>query len=365
MNKITINNQKFEEINASIPLTEWVWYQNKWYKPVEQFKVGDWVYCNNSKSIFKYTIYVNDLKRLRKATSQEILEHLRTIAKEKGLVKGAKVKGIQSNSELLLHTIVQEDDNYYPETDEYAKSGIILYSNGKWAEKVEEVKDYEILSFIGTSEKIEYKGRIVYKELENYYRERSIYDRISINKMTVEQILDSKKWKIHSVKDLTNGNVYTIGDKVEYQNTPYILNNIVLKNNTLQIDLNGMCVMLSLTDIKTYKPKFTFGGHEVSFKIADKDKFFHKTVEVTCKNTTGTHTQIEEILKNYFRPCKFGNVEVKSFSFKTHVHHKNESIQVFSELETINKIDKITIGCNTGTYRELYNIYQHCLTLLK
>jgi len=50
----------------------------------------------------------------------------------------------------------------------------------------------------------------------------------------------------------------------------------------------------------------------------------------------GTHWQIEEILKNYFKPCKFGNVEVK-----------------------------ITIGYVTGKYLELVNIYNHCLNLLK
>lgn len=351
MNKITINNQEFEEINAPIPLTEWIWYQNKWYKPVEQFKVGDWVYCNNSKSIFKYTIYVNDLKRLRKATSQEILEHLRTIAKEKGLVKGNKVKRIYSEQIL---TIVQEDDDYYPETDEYAKSGIILYSNGKWAKKVEEVKDYEILSYKYNNNIYNFTltpcliGTIGYR---HYECDGGIIDEGSMYQLSI-------KPTIHSVKCLKSGNVYTIGDKVEYQNTPYILNNIVLKNNTLQIDLNGMCVMLSLTDIKTYKPKLTFGGHEVKCEL-----FNGTRVKVVCKGETGTHWQIEEILKNYFRPCKFGNVEVKSF---TRFHYENAT-KFYCEPESkdLENIDKITIGCLTGTYKELYDIYQHCLTLLK
>lgn len=256
MNKITINNQEFEETSEIYPISDGLWYQNKWYKPIEKFKVGDWVYCNNSKSIFKHTIYDNNLKRLRKATSQEILEHLRTLAKEKGLVKGAKVKGIQSNSELLLHTIVQENDDYYLETDEYAKSGIILYSNGKWVEKVEE-------------------------------------------------------------------------------------------------------------------PKFTFGGYEVSFTIIPSNSRERqlKFVEVTCKGETGTHWQIEEILKNYFRPCKFGNVEVKSFTFiQTMSLNKGMNcitVTTNKPEEDIKYIDRITIGCLTGTYKELCNIYQHCLTLLK
>ena len=149
--KITIDNQEFEETTEVYPISDGLYYKNKWYKPVEKFKVGDWItfwseidktfytskirkwsshsYCklNNGLEPFKHL--------LKKATSQEILEHFRTIAKEKGLVKGARVKRINEVDKGAFVTIVQEDDDYYPESDEYAKSGIILYSNGKWVEK--------------------------------------------------------------------------------------------------------------------------------------------------------------------------------------------------------------------------------------
>lgn len=266
MKKITINNQEFEETNASIPMTDWTWYQNKWYKPVEQFKVGDWItfysevdktfytskikewtshsYCklNNGLEPFKHL--------LKKATSQEILEHLRTIAKEKGLVKGAKVKGIQSNSELLLHTIVQEDDNYYPETDEYAKSGIILYSNGKWAEKVEE-------------------------------------------------------------------------------------------------------------------PKFTFGGHEVSFKVIPNSRERPlKFVEVTCKGETGANYEIFNILENPLKRLPFGKVFTRGFTLKGKLDAQKHIPTIERGTES-SYIDEIQIGCLVDKYENLVKIYEHCLTLLK
>jgi len=178
MNKITINNQEFEETTEIYPISDGLWYQNKWYKPVEKFKVGDWItfwseidktfytskirkwsshsYCklNNGLEPFKHL--------LKKATSQEILEHFRTIAKEKGLVKGARVKRINEVDKGAFVTIVQEDDDYYPESDEYAKSGIILYSNGKWVEKIEEPKftfgGYEVtFKVVSSGEKYNFK----------------------------------------------------------------------------------------------------------------------------------------------------------------------------------------------------------------
>ena len=276
MNKITINNQDFVETNEIYPISDGLYYKNKWYKPVKKYKIGDWVIFNlgtgdvvrkiisneeydiknSSKLNSDYREWMTEraadsnfknIKRL--ATESEIKQHLSTLAKEKGLVKGAKVKRL-SVLDNTTTNIVQEDDDYYIEQDEYCKSGIILYSNGKWVEKIEE-------------------------------------------------------------------------------------------------------------------PKFTFGGYEVSFTIIPSNSRERqlKFVEVTCKGETGTHWQIEEILKNYFRPCKFGNVEVKSFSFKTWSSPlKREVIKQFNDL---NEIDKIEIGCTTGTYRELYDIYQHCLTLLK
>ena len=439
MKKITINNQEFEETNASIPMTDWTWYQNKWYKPVEKFKVGDWVtfWSEVNKRSFtskikewtshSYCILEGGLEPfkqlLKKATSQEILEHLRTIAKEKELVKGARVRRINEIDKGVFVTIVQEMDDYYPETDEYAKSGIILYSNGKWAEKVEnpnplnlklnkeytilykhypsnpikvkitrftdlghawgefengqngiitdcytlikeieKVKDYEILSFIDSS------NDNIFDEIDNSQTFTKYFSKKTKTYVTLNDLESSLSYfKIHSVKCLKTGNVYTIGDKVEYQNTPYILNNIVLKNNTLQIDLNGMCVMLSLTDIKTYKPKFTFGGQEVTFKVVSSgEKYNFKTVEINCKGETGTHHQLANILTHYFRPIPFGRVFVKKWLPKKATYiDVHLGLNTFAANDDLANVEEVTISCLTGKYKELVDIFNHCQKLLK
>lgn len=386
MNKITINNQEFEETNVSIPMTDWTWYKNKWYKPVEQFKVGDWImecwdtspYYN--KTPFKITKITNNCIRysrqhfnedskienendLRKATSQEILEHLRAVAKEKGLVKGARVRKINEIDKGVFVTIVQEDDDYYPETDEYAKSGIILYSNGKWAEKIEEVKDYEILSFIDSS------NNNIFDEMDNSQTFTKYFSKKTKTYVTLSSLdLSIPSFNIHSVKCLKTGNVYTVGDKVIAKN------NVVFTIDRFEIDntfnqgigvwsksvIIGDHQNVCLSWIDKYVPKFTFGGHEVKCEL-----FNGTRVKVVCKGEVGYHTEIEEILKNYFRPCKFGNVQVKSFKLSEDIQYLDGKIDVINPKFDINNVQEVTIGCLTGTYKELNDIYRHCLTILK
>ena len=192
MNKITINNQEFEETNASIPMTDWTWYQNKWYKPLKKYKIGDWVIFKLtetkdvvrkiiSESEYKNAKVVEELNQkygkdnwmtdgasvewiqyIKKlATESEIKQHLSNLAKEKGLVKGAKVKRL-SVLDNTTTDIFQENDDYYIEQDEYCKSGIILYSNGKWVEKIEEPKftfgGYEVtFKVVSSGEKYNFK----------------------------------------------------------------------------------------------------------------------------------------------------------------------------------------------------------------
>ena len=266
--KITIDNQEFEETTEIYPISDGLYYKNKWYKPVEKFKVGDWItfwseidktfytskirewsshsYCklNNGLEPFKHL--------LKKATSQEILEHFRTIAKEKGLVKGARVKRINEVDKGAFVTIVQEDDDYYPESDEYAKSGIILYSNGKWVEKIEE-------------------------------------------------------------------------------------------------------------------PKFTFGGYEVTFKVVSSgEKYNFKTVEINCKGETGTHHQLANILTHYFRPMPFGKVFVKKWLPKKATYiDVHLGLNTFAANDDLANVEEVTIGCLTGKYKELVDIFNHCQKLLK
>lgn len=163
--------------------------------------------------------------------------------------------------------------------------------------------------------------------------------------------------------------IFTIGEKVLYNNEKYTINKFEIINNIMFVGLIGINIVVNLKDIVKYvEPKFTFGGYECSFKLrtdwdTDNKKEF-KTLEITCKDTTGTHWELEKILKNYFRPCKFGNVEVKSYSFNEVIKTK-QTLNTVKEGNDINVIKDITIGCLTGKYSELVDIYNHCLNLLK
>lgn len=219
--------------------------------PINKYKVGDWVIFNlgtgdvvrkiisseeyniknSSKLNSDYREWMTksaadsnfkNIKRL--ATESEIKQHLSNLAKEKGLVKGAKVKRL-SVLDNTTTNIVQEDDDYYIEQDEYCKSGIILYSNGKWVEKIEE-------------------------------------------------------------------------------------------------------------------PKFTFGGHNVTFQFFNSSR-----IKVTCKEEVGFHTEIEKILAaiyTYNKEYRFGNVSLKKEPITT-----------------------CKIGCLQGEVKDLEKIYKHCLSLLE
>lgn len=277
--KITIDNIQFEETNEIYPIENGLWYQNKWYKPINKYKTGDWVIYSEKNLVrrivadeayshfngghqslensYKEWMTENAAKEWgkeikRKATESEIKQHLAQMAKEKGLIKGAKVKRLANLGNTTFVTIVQGDDDYYLEQDEYCKSGIILYSNGQWVTKIEE-------------------------------------------------------------------------------------------------------------------PKFTFGGCGVSFnRVEVGQKYNFRTIEITCKGETGTNFQIANILTHYFRPMPFGNVFVKKWipknSLYTDIHL---GINTHSANDDLKTVDKITIGCLTGTYKELKDIYEHCQTLLK
>ena len=282
MNKITINNQEFEETTEIYPISDGLWYQNKWYKPLKKYKIGDWVIFKLtetkdvvrkiiSESEYKNAKVVEELNQkygkdnwmtdgasvewiqyIKKlATESEIKQHLSNLAKEKGLVKGAKVKKL-SVLDNTTTNIVQEDDDYYIEQDEYCKSGIILYSNGKWVEKIEE-------------------------------------------------------------------------------------------------------------------PKFTFGGYEVTFKVVSSgEKYNFKTVEINCKGETGTHHQLANILTHYFRPIPFGRVFVKKWLPKKATYiDVHLGLNTFAANDDLANVEEVTIGCLTGKYKELVDIFNHCQKLLK
>jgi hypothetical protein len=314
---ITVDNQEFEKSSEFYPCEKGLWYRNQWYTPVPKFKEGDWVtfyseisneqivdrlkewtqysYCRleDGTEPFKHIIV--------KATHNQIFNYLRQVAVEKGLVKGVKVYKDWDGGSFV--TIVQEDNTYYAETDEFAKSGIILYRKGKWVEKVQPLFKTE-------------DGVDIYEKDMGIWvcPNNTLHGETKIVKEHTQSI--NRGYKLFSTKEKAQ----------EY--------------------------------INKHKPKLTFGGYEVKC-----DLFNGTRVKVVCKGEVGYHTEIEEILKNYFRPCKFGNREVKSFTWSNgFTRNKIEVIRFENDLYAI---DKIEIGCITGTYKELVDIYNHCLNLLK
>lgn len=69
-------------------------------------------------------------------------------------------------------------------------------------------KDYEILNFIT-------KGKVVYKKgIDNYF-----FNEVQYAKWTEEELLTTTDFAIHSVKRLSDGEIFTIGDLIDLKNT--------------------------------------------------------------------------------------------------------------------------------------------------
>jgi hypothetical protein len=236
MKTIIIDNQEYEltPINK-YKVGDWVLFQNGSIKPIVRKIIEDKEYINYNSSALLDSIYKEWMTNraanehikniVRKATENEIKLHLADMARQKGLVKGAKVKRLGVLDDTTFVTIVQEDDDYYLEQDEYCKSGIILYSKGNWVTKIEE-------------------------------------------------------------------------------------------------------------------PKFTFGGHNVTFQFFNSSR-----IKITCKGEVGFHIEIEKILAaiyTYNREYRFGNVILKKEPITT-----------------------CKIGCLQGEVKDLEKIYKHCLILLE
>lgn len=140
---ITIDNQEYELVPiAKYKAGDWILFNNGGTKPVVRKIVEDdayaeskggghslddkykeWMTENAAKS------YVKDI--VGKAYFGEIRDHLRLMAKEKGIVKGVKARGV---TKTVFHTLVQDDVDYYYDSDEFAMSGMIIYAKGIWAE---------------------------------------------------------------------------------------------------------------------------------------------------------------------------------------------------------------------------------------
>lgn len=255
--------------------------------PKYQYKVGDWiVYFDGNKNIIRKIISESQyrgskshveldeaygdwmteeavkedknkkwyyVKRL--AIIEEVRNHLLNLAIKKGFKVGSKINAGKVSG-AYINEIIQSNSDYYPDYDQFAWSGIIIYSKGEWA--------------------------------------------------------------------------------------------------TLQ-----------------EKPKFTFGGEKVEFEIVKNLEFgtYKTSINIKCKGETGSHHQLAAILTHYFRPMSFGKISVKSYTLKNNREYKNADkkfeLPTWDANSDKSRIDDITIGCLTGKYSELVDIFNYCQELLK
>jgi hypothetical protein len=107
------------------------------------------------------------------------------------------------------------------------------------------------------------------------------------------------------------------------------------------------------------EPKFSFGGYPIKFDVI----IIHAGKKDVTKETTGTASELADILTNFFRPMPFGSVKVKYWTLKQ--CGNTNTIPTFHADNNDEYIDSITIGCLTGKYSELVEIYEHSQEILK
>jgi hypothetical protein len=126
--------------------------------PTKVYKPGVWIVFNNRGNLeIRNIISSEELKELkhkeaddkygswmseeaakqykdgieRKATPEEIYLYLKVLAQKKGLVKDASIRGIYKTK---YHKATDDQYSYHPLTDELSMSGMVLYSQGFWAD---------------------------------------------------------------------------------------------------------------------------------------------------------------------------------------------------------------------------------------
>lgn len=161
-------------------------------------------------------------------------------------------------------------------------NAVIIEHNSKYWEEVIK-KDYEILSFICNQNYNKLiKGEIIYKQDYNTFEGVSIYDNKTriVSQVCNEILLTYPHWSIHSVKRLSDGEIFTIGDKVFSVYINYTINKINIVNNKCMInalydtnDPNGSRLNYNLNNLKkSKKPLFTT---EDGVDIFEGDEYYY------------------------------------------------------------------------------------------
>ena len=184
-----------------------------------------------------------------------------------------------------------------------------------WEEVVE--KDYEILSLksIHSTIVIDYKnggGAYIKGTFEAIYKSKDKW---------IKSFLTSKVWVIHSVKRLSDGEVFTISDKTNFG----LISKIVINNNSLSFYFEQKSCGYNLQTLIKWKPLFTtedgvdifegdyyyyFRFHSWTFDKAIANQKFHSQDKLSSNSLYfSTKEKAEEyILLN--KPClSYGDVQ--------------------------------------------------------
>jgi hypothetical protein len=157
-----------------------------------------------------------------------------------------------------------------------------IHNASKYPEFWEEIieKNYEILSFLGKITQSEY----VLDEETNLYKNKTLYRKVS-----KEELL-RKDCTIHSVKRLSDGEVFTVGDKIRHNNNVIYPEGIITKlhivSDVIFVETNnrerGFDTNISLVH-KLYKKKLFCTEDGVD--IFEGDKYWSVWIEEVYINT--------------------------------------------------------------------------------
>lgn len=145
-----------------------------------------------------------------------------------------------------------------------------------WEEIIE--KDYEILSFVVTTPKNALKiGDTIEKiGLTNMFTGRSI-DGISFTRINEKNLLKDSNWSIKSVKRLSDGEVFTIGDWYQNAYGRFQIDSFSLERDTIWVKAKefGECRLQYISKVKeklftTFKSNFTKSEYNEILKIIDE-----------------------------------------------------------------------------------------------
>lgn len=326
MNSIVIDGVTFEKTEEIYPIKDGLFYKGDWYKA-------------SSVGVDKNVEFISD-----DGTAIWNGDEVWWVATNKMPIVG------------LCNTFPQYGQ-YDWKKDGWRSTG----KNYKWFSTEGEVKKY-IASRTPNYEILEFKD-----DHNTYFRVPNGKFTINLQFFYNETDLINVGNVITMVRCISTGEVYSLGDQVKPVNVKGVddkgyksITGFEIKDNVCYVLMGSAYANREITGI--VKAGLTFGGEAVNFVFMRGLPAEKTIVSVDCKGVVGTDKQIKDILDNFWKPCKFGTENVKSFSWNADCKGPI-TLSVVYHKDARDLVDEITIGCLTGKYSELVDIYAHCLTL--